>query len=372
MSISHPKSVVLLGAGVSEPFGMPLGGQLIDLIADQIERETPDALGEDFAGRKGFDPQRVVNWVNAEHWHQHPIYGTAIRSVMQRGSLDHAAAINVHKEVQTLRQLLRNQTAETIDSFIAENPNSALLTKRLVAAMLLRASYDAPPAHSGRPLTLKNFSERVLKCNHRRSSSTLPLMERNWIHLLINLIRHAIDDQKIGPANKVKIITFNYDTILEHVLESQFANRESPLEPFGRYVKILHVHGQVGQLDPVCADPGHVATEWADGISIVKESNPPSKVCEDREEARALIAAAHGVYAAGFAFAGPNCRLLGLDKQPTNHIRRMVYCNFDGNRGIKESAARYGSHVEEVPGEWSRPLSVTDFIRAGYLGEPPS
>lgn len=369
MSITRRTSVLVLGAGVSEPFGIPLGGQLVDLIANQIDEESSEAVSDHYGG-KAFDASIVVNWTEPARWHRHPIFGTIMRQRMNGNTLPTKEAYEAFLEIQALRELLRNQTAETIDSFIAENPKSAPLAKLALAALLLRSSYTPGRENHGEPLSIKPFAARTLKCQHRRND--LPQTERNWVHLLINIIRHGIDSGSVSSNDTIKIVTFNYDTILEHVLETQFANRESPLGPFSNYVEILHVHGQVGKLAPACMNPSEIAFEWSKGISVVKEATPPPEVLAARERARSLIAEAEHVYAVGFAFAGPNCRLLGLNSQPATHNRLLTYCNYDGNRGIKEAARLYASRTEEVPGEWSRPLSVTDFIRAGYLGEPPS
>lgn len=372
MTIVHSNSVAILGAGVSEPFGMPLGGQLIDLIANQIEAETKEACSPDLAGRPGFDPHTVVDWCTPERWYRHPMYGTAIRTAMSGGSLQHEDGIRVHKQLQDLLRLLKNQTAETIDAFIAENPKSGALAKLMLAAMMLRSSYDPPKAGSGGPLKARPFSARVLTCEHRPRINGLAPTERNWIHLLINLIRHAIDEHRVSSGNKIKLITFNYDTVLERVLIDQFSNREEPLGSYTDYIEIQHVHGQVGTIEDSCQDPGLVAAEWAKGICVVKDTQPCEEIANARRRARELISAAQTIYAIGFAFAGPNCRLLGLDKQPRNHLRTIKYCNYDGNRGIEEAVKKYTQHPDPVAGDWSRPLSVTDYIKAGHLGEPPS
>jgi hypothetical protein len=348
---------------------MPLGGDLIDDIASRIEAEASACSFTDEFGRKGHNWRRAAEWTSGKQWLEHPIYGTVVGSTRDvHGAIYQDKAVDAHTQLQRLRDLLRNQTAETIDAFIAENPRISALAKLALAATMLSASYTAP--RDQQALRLKTVSARMLTPPEKVKDSA---PERNWIHLLINIVRHGIDEGQVTAANKVKIVTFNYDMILEHILDQQFSNREEPLSHYSNYFEILHVHGCLGGLEPQCTDPVRTAIEWSKGVNVVKEKNPSAEVATARARAKEIIGAAAKVYAIGFSFAGPNCRLLGLEQEP-ERTRTLTYCNYDGNRGIQASASRYflGRSVEERAGEWSRPLSATNFIRAGFLGEPPS
>lgn len=368
MPITDPGSVLLLGAGVSSPFGVPLGGDLISNLADQIDNECRRAFEKDNFDRRFVSAQKTIEWAaHADLWHTHPIFGTFVRSrVDRRFQFTQEQAHDVHRQISSLQALLKDQTAETIDAFIAENPQNADAAKLAIAAYILRCLYRPKGGRSHQlmlaPLAARSFER-----------ADVARAERNWIHLLINIIRHAIDNHQVSPDKKINIVSFNYDTILEHVLERQFQNRETPLRHYTDYVDIIHVHGQFKPLTDECNDPGLVAQEWAAGINVVNEHEVCDELQQKRERARTLIKEASKIYSIGFSFAGPNCRMLHLHKGSANHARQLIYCNYDGNVGVKESAARYvkARSIVERPGSYERPLSVTDFIRAGFLGEPP-
>lgn len=366
MSITDPRSVLILGAGMSAPFKLPLGDALVDLISDQIGREATRATGE---RRTRVDAQVVVDWAgHARDWYSNPIYGTVLRTKMEGRGLTFEAAQAAHQDLASLRNLLSNQTAETIDAFIAENPGIAATAKLALAAMMLRASYVLDPNHV--QLVLRPFSGRTNNTFCERDETA----ERNWMHLLINIVRHGIDLGDLQSGQKVKIITFNYDTVLEHVLAKQFANREAKLSDYSNHFEILHAHGAFGELLEHCQDPAKCAIDWAGGIYAVKETGTSAEMVQTRNRIREVIANAGNIYSIGFAFAGPNCRLLGLSNPPRFEDRRITYCNYDGNRGTSESVERYfrGSDVFEKAGDAVRPLGASAFIKAGYLGETPS
>lgn len=371
MTIADSRSVLLLGAGVSEPFGMPLGGQLVSRIARQIGKELRAAEIEDSYGQKAIATHRIQDWASyAAAWHDYPIHGTVV-AADGTGRFTPAGMTAARTQLQDLLALLQNQTAETIDAFIAENPKVAPLTKMAVAAMMLKAMYTT--THDNKHnLILRQLDARELDVGHRGGEPNR--RERNWIHLLINIVRHAIDENQVSPTNKVKIISFNYDTILEHVLERQFSNRETRLAHYSEYFEIHHVHGKFGEIAGDLNQPWKTALSWSKQICVVKESKPTEEVSTARARAEHLIANAENIYTVGFSFAGPNCRLIKLTDGRSLGGRILTFCNYDGNRGITEAAKRYVvSHQRhrEVAGSDERPMGVSDFIKSGYLGEPP-
>lgn len=110
----------------------------------------------------------------------------------------------------------------------------------------------------------------------------------------------------------IKIITFNYDGVLERVLDKQFSNVEEKFWQYTDYFEIVHPHGCCGnvldQYDNIWKD----LTDWASNIWVVNEpaSKLPKNVVAARARAQQLIAEAHHIYAAGFSFSRPNCKLL--------------------------------------------------------------
>jgi hypothetical protein len=240
------------------------------------------------------------------------------------------------------------------------------MTKLLVASILFRSCHEIEKNNC----VVKNFAARVI--NHRR----------NWIHLFINVVRQGIRLKQVTPDNKVRVITFNYDTILEQVLDAQFSNTESQYGNWEQYIEVVHVHGQFPRLQPAGTRAEDFAKNilvWANGIQVVHETTVTEHVLVARERARVLASNAREIYAAGFAFGASNCKLLGLDTQPPwTGKRTLVYCNWNGDIGVQKSVERIArwtnpkTSIDPGNGTRDNPLEIEAWIRAGFLGETPA
>jgi hypothetical protein len=380
MSIANPQTVFIVGAGASEPFNVPMGGEIMDMLAKQIRQEESTLFKQqestDWEARQRiWDTQAN----NAVFW-ETPIYGAMAKDWVDRAKTE-VNGVALHQgrtKLNELQRLLSNQTSETIDDFIIENPKHAEMAKCAVAALIFKACYRI----DDRRFTVKAIDQRYVS----RIRNGLTVTERNWIHLLINIVRHGIRQNKVSEENRVQIVTFNYDMILEYVLDAQFCNTGRDLEDWRHYIDIYHMHGAFQPLDADLATrgPAELIRKSAAGMFVVHDETPSDAVMEARELARQRILEAVDIYAAGFAFAHANCSLLGLDKIEGDRARAKTihYCNYDGNTGLRLAVERFKQGpdkpvgravlVDEIkPDRQDRPLSVCDWIRGGHLGTLP-
>ena len=360
MTITSPNSVLLLGAGVSKPFGIPLGGEMLEEIHEGIAKERSALF------RVHGQAVQLLNAAatSSVTFKRFPYCGVIARDFLRKSGAENPLdeALN---SLERFQHLLKNQTSETIDDFIVENPTCARLAKLAIATRLFAGCYSIEEGGCHlRPLDRRKTPDGD---------------ERNWIHLLINIIRHGIRNGEVSSERKISIVTFNYDRILEHVLETQFSNTESNYGRFASYVDIHHVHGACGALTQRADNAQEVIADWANGIHVVNEKTTIPEIDSARNAARTLIKNASEIYAAGFSFAGPNRRLLGMENlmgnAMANTTRTLYFCNYDGNIGVSRGAHRclVGSQTEVVEDKGDRiaGLSVVDWIRAGSLGELP-
>ena len=360
MAITDADTVLVLGAGTSAPFGLPLGGILIDRIRKRISSERAYLSGDYFSSRL---QEASVSYAA---FYRMPFFGAVGYSHVEwngnSGRIKRSVSTDLGK-IGELEALLANQTSETIDDFIVENPDYADLAKIGIAAEFMTACYDFDKSrHSAKPFTMRT--------NFALNGNDI----RNWIHLLINVIRQGIRSGNVTAENKIRIITFNYDTILEHVLSEQFSNSQAMQgRDFRDFVDILHVHGQCGELNEQIASPQKRCVSWAQGIHVVNEDEVPEEVSKARATAREWISQAREIYLCGFAFALPNLRLLGIQR-PQAQRRRLFVHNYDGNVGLSRTAKmleskRVSVEINEATPE--KPMQICDWIRMGYLGEMP-
>lgn len=318
-------------------------------------------------GRFSHELERYVRSTfnsNSGFWSR-PYFGAVLSRHLdsKNGNLNVDGLNSDLQKLRNLCDLLLNQTSETIDDFIVENPNYSDVVKICIAVEIMRRTYDLGDDEL--------ISPKPLEARHIGSK------QRNWIHLLINLVRHGIRSGTVTASNKIKIVSFNYDGILEYVLDRQFQNTESKYNHYTNYIDILHPHGQCGKLNTEAIKSPMQLAEWASGISVVNEPNiENSAVLNARKEARAWLKSADTVYVAGFAFSGPNCDLIGFRDSARVKItseRSLHYCNYDGSIGVSLSADRCNNFSErfQTSGTSDKPISVEDWILSGHLGELP-
>lgn len=367
MSIVDEGSVLILGAGSSVDFGLPLGGQLIDDIKSVVLKRTQstDSWGDTVNLPSRWDASLIQR---PQEGLKNPIGAIlSYQYLRDRHNYTRAELYEKRTEAFLFGQELDGQTSDTIDDFISLNPRHADTAKKCIAAVFGERLFTC--AEQGGRVFPLDFRSRL--CPDKKT--------RNWIHLLINIVRHNF---RAGPpTEKVKIITFNYDGILERVLAKQFSNVEEQFGSYSDYFEIIHPHGYCGDILDEYDNVWKALTEWAANISVVNE--PPSKVpqivTEARARARQLIEGADHIYAAGFAFARPNCKLLGLDKKDRVKI---TYHNFNNDiamdLAVDAIVARWGIRASDKAkwickgaGSEGRPLPIAEWIRAGFLGEMP-
>lgn len=141
MSITDGNSVLLLGAGASKPFNIPLGGELIEEIKKQLVAERKHfRLGENKHHVRSDD---LLNWELAHEFVRAPIHYTLFSR--KEGFSQSAAhlATDAANQLKKLLDLLIDQTSETIDDFIVQNPSYADLAKLGAAAVFFLRSYTA-------------------------------------------------------------------------------------------------------------------------------------------------------------------------------------------------------------------------------------
>lgn len=369
MAITDSHTVLVLGAGVSAPFGLSLGGDLISTVSSAIKNEINTISDDSPFGADKFRQNLNSASTSASGFKKFPIHGAVARMFGELSAPDYDLN-GLHEEldkIRNLERLLEGQTSQTIDDFIVENPSYAFLTKICIASLFIKSCYQ----FEGRSAKNRSFSDRYIQDSSGEFS-------RNWVHLLINIVRQGIRSGSVSADNKVKIVTFNYDKILEYVLEEQFSNTEASYLHYTDFIEIMHMHGECGDLKPLSDSFAETCLQWAKGIHVVNEENVPEGVEKNRKAAQKAIRSAKELYFCGFSFSGPNCRLLGLHFLKSESPQMLIsYCNYDGNVGISKTVEKYKSKrtrrvtVEETAGSRDKVLGVSDWLMQGHLGELP-
>lgn len=373
--------VIIIGAGASVPFGLPTGLGLIDLVSKSIKDEA--ALCKRTNG-----------------YCEKIIYAGNFNNGKQLFEID----LNIKNK------WLDAQVSDSIDDLIRHNSLEANWLKYCIVYEILKCTHsknESKMFHSngihkyvGTDFKIKNFTDRKINSL------------RNWVHNFINIVRDLFiekwktnDDYRESyefrnkKNYKVKVISFNYDGILEHILSKCWGETQINLPKWDDVFEIVHPHGTMGIKEEINSEE---IIEYlrvsSKKIVVVKEpiddgSKEFLEVISWRTRAKEIIENASQVMAIGFAFAKSNCDLIGLEKGWVRGLRednnKIHFINFDDNFGLRErvrSIREYNgpllsgsgapidydhglSEMKPLKGDY---LQITDAIMGGFLGEMPS
>ncbi len=300
------KTVLVVGAGTSAPYGFPLGAKLTEEIAHGLKGENRDSRRQ--LRTLGFEDDLIVSFRNG----------------------------------------LMDSRVFSVDAFLEHRPEFLEVGKAAIAQVLI--PYEKPGPASKVPKT------------------TTP--NDDWIRLLLQKMDCSFDDLghnklTIVTYNYDRSLEFYLHTALAAKYGKgmdQIADQMAP-------IRMIHLHGALGKLpwgsesdperqrafDPEC-NPQTIRIAQ-EGIRIISE-NPDESAEPDFHLARGQINAASDVVFLGFGYHPTNMRRLGIERNG-----QRFYCSFYGMKKAEreEATARFPEGAD-ICGGGENWLS-TDFIR---------
>ncbi|MBN1362428.1 MAG: hypothetical protein JW993_17665 [Sedimentisphaerales bacterium] len=274
------RTVFILGAGASRPYGLPTANELrCDIISDF---------------RKSYGNHLIA-------------YREAEKERVRRGypmTSDATAFLVAFDGPNNM---------ESIDLFLSRQPRFQRIGKLAISLNILR-------------------HERESRFGHNAEKP-----DRDWYSLVyhrMTLECISKDGYRGFGRNKVAFVTFNYDRSLEHFLfrslhSFEDATSESVREQIGR-IAISHVYGKLAPLPWQDSDSSRILEYGADDVKsygklpdmiqnlyVVHEE----RVNPGLEEAREKIEGAERVFFLGFGYAKENLEALGFPDVVTKSHR---------------------------------------------------
>lgn len=271
--ISRP-TVLILGAGASQPYGFPLGAGLVDQVSTEILEDAANKglikSLEDLEGQPRFIDR------------------------LQQLGLKRDRVVRFAKDLQRARPY-------SIDAFLEARKGFRNVGKAAIADVLLRAEAAS---------TIATAAESV-----------------DWYRYIFNrfLVLKSPDHFK-HQAHRLTIITFNFDRSFERALfeslRATFGLTGRAARQLAAELPIHHIHGLLGLPDFLVEDGDPDTTAYgphqkqlqdaaliaAGQIRIVDEEIDKAVTAD----AQAAIAKATFVYFVGFGFDERNLRKLGI------------------------------------------------------------
>lgn len=182
------RTVFVLGAGASAPYGFPLGGALVDEICRHLRSST------DVASRV------------------------------------HEAGFALH-DIHRFRDDLAESGRASIDAFLEKRPSYLPVGKACIAAALIPYEHEDELSVLASPSTAPDVNER---------------RARRWYHYLFDQMLAGGNFSR----NQLSVITFNFDRSFERAMYRIIrANHEGDDETVRRLcaaVPVIHLHGALG------------------------------------------------------------------------------------------------------------------------------
>jgi hypothetical protein len=183
----------------------------------------------------------------------------------------------------------------SIDDFLATRSDLEEIGRRSIAAALIPCERSA----------------EVVK--HRQNPT--------WLNLLVDSMGAGAESPDAWRGNKLSIVTFNYDRVVEHFLFTSLVHSfrlsdADAAQLLHDTVKIVHVHGQLGAYPGLSGghsrpfrpsvNSGELAVA-ANGILLARSGAAPS---DEVKRARVMLGEAAAVAFLGFSYGQGNLELL--------------------------------------------------------------
>ena len=286
----NKKTVFVLGAGASCPYGYPSGARLRERIC------LPYGFINDYAGRE-------------------------LHSQFER-----TARETKLREIKKFKDAFNKSRIKSIDLFMAINPKLAPIGKYIIAFEILRAEQQSLFGEETKLKQKMIAFQKSQGVSNPKGWLSQPLFKgEDWYFYLYNrLIEGSVGKDALPDFSdgKIVFITFNYDRSLEQFLYESLINLftefpEPEVSKCLKKLKILHVYGQIAPLKWQDSEHGIDYRQQTSEVILQKTATNIKTIYEQKEspelnEARQLLSQAEQIFFLGFGYAEENLEILKL------------------------------------------------------------
>jgi hypothetical protein len=285
--MNDKKTVFVLGAGASCPYGYPSGARLRELICF------------DGGFRSDYSDYLRRNNIKEEK----------------------------PGEVNRFRKIFKDANIKSIDVFMANNPKLAPIGKYIIAYEVFRAERNSCFGEEAKRIQEEEERGMDSDSRYRRDliRGTPQFQGGDWYSYLYNRLikglvgKNALPDFSNG---NFAFITFNYDRSLEQFFYEGLSNlftevSEDRIVQCLKQLKILHVYGQIAPLKWQDCNEGVDYKPQISEALLEKAAANIKTIYEQKEspdinEAIKLLSQTEQVFFLGFGYAPENMEVLGL------------------------------------------------------------
>jgi hypothetical protein len=321
-------TVIIVGAGGSVEYGFPSG---VEIMNDLLKENQTNQFSS---------YNKYKNLLDAP-------FDTFLRSE----GLGH-----YRQSAVRLFTKAKEMTADSIDLNADFDAETSKLAKVYAVRKILRGAYRLDN-------TSDEFQKLRLSKNWCASRDGADL---HWISQLFNKWVDGCHNVEQLRRNKLRIVTFNYDTVIEdaflHLLQTnpKYQGAAKDLLP-----KVYHVHGRFPEL-PETLDANWLE-QTADKIRFVQDTEQLMDSYSgdvDLLNAQQAVERAQLIFLAGFDAHQRNCSLIEINKASAD----LVALNFDGNPRLRKRLRALGVKDDQVmSGTEQNPLRLRHACKRGFF-----
>ena len=275
------KRSIIVGAGASFPYGLPLAGSLLNDARKRI-LDLDDRRAQ--IGRSGFRPE------NDEIARNNYMNLALLKSIEQPLSLERVA-----------RSFREHLVQQNLDDFVRDHPSLTSTVSMLITIALISAMYREREG-------MWEFRSDLKKSGWA--------LESDWMRLFVGVVRPMA-----SAENKLSIISFNYDSLLERSMRMYWSGSEVGYAKVDDAVEFVYPHGRLSDLPERIPSIDQYLT--AQAVQLRLGDNHDQKA---RDRAKTIINDSDRIFSVGFSFSNDNARLLGFDDP--EKFRRLHVQNY--------------------------------------------
>ncbi len=339
------KTAIIIGAGASADFNLPLGDELYQKAAKTLE---------DFERRWKLITEKHFG-IKTPEMRRYLSNNSTYMALFDLCTDNDSGRAHLHT-IQNLRQIMALAPAVSLDTLALENPEYRSHCKLLTASILANAiSGQLKLDTTTNDWAILN--NRIPQKNSNLGAQTSGL-RHNWIHLFASMMRNSISK---NSGTHFSFISFNYDCIVEKVLEKVWNISSRNIGNLADLANFYYPHGKLSWSEKHDKSVTFDISSYENSILFAHNK-------EHKDGFPAAIDAlndAERVISLGFHFAPENVLSLNLKKAAEE--KPVIYQNFANNEELDR-------RVHELPFNDHKSFSgtIADGLLQGRLGELPS
>jgi len=293
-------TVIIIGAGSSVDYGLPLGKALWDQIVSDCDT-LPNHLSEYIAKNIVASADVYFRDTSSDNPKAYAFF-QLMRDAQGRVEYQQAKAL-----AETVK---RANVHDNVDDFVRDHPSLKKPMQALIAGNLFAHLYQKENGKSGWNLRPYLFASPL-------QGGPFPKAE-NWVRRFAGLCRDRLQPISggVSPVKAcVTVISFNYDRLMETVLREFWDKAETKYPRIDDCFMFLYPYGAFSELKRNVPDAGAWLVDQSERIAITEIVRSPQKAL-----AREALENARQVFMLGFSCSDTNMEWLGLNAKPGKKV----------------------------------------------------